>query len=366
MSEQQAEQTSDGSVGAAPGVPHQAGAHSEITDAAVPTVEMSDSPKIAPDHEAPATDAPKHGVPDVGGVRPEPPSLGSLGAKGPRFEPTRATYRPDMNRTPPQLVLMPRRDDYAKDEQPETAPKAPYATLGKRGVSVAAMLALALIGGAVGGALATAGLIQTSAAPAPVMAAAAPAPAPVDPALTASIAKLHTDVDKLRASLEQAKQASRGELVKTADRVDKLEKDQADLTAKVNRPSEVAKLSEVVEKLRAQAAASNGAREVTGSITPPAAQPAQPVAAAAPPAPQAAPVRVADAGRPDAGKPQPKIVDSWALRDVGRGGALIEGRQGLFQVFVGDPVPGLGKVEAIRRQDGRWVVVTTNGLVVSR
>jgi hypothetical protein len=54
------------------------------------------------------------------------------------------------------------------------------------------------------------------------------------------------------------------------------------------------------------------------------------------------------------------------LRDVGHGGALIEGRNGLYEVYAGDPVPGLGRVDAIRKQDGRWVVVTTKGLVVSR
>jgi hypothetical protein len=54
------------------------------------------------------------------------------------------------------------------------------------------------------------------------------------------------------------------------------------------------------------------------------------------------------------------------LRDVRRGGALIEGRSGLYEVYAGDPIPGLGRVDAIRRQDGHWVVVTTKGLVVER
>ena len=59
-------------------------------------------------------------------------------------------------------------------------------------------------------------------------------------------------------------------------------------------------------------------------------------------------------------------VDNWVLRDVGNGGALIEGRQGIFEVYAGDAVPGLGRVDAIRRQDGRWVVVTSRGLIVAR
>jgi hypothetical protein len=59
-------------------------------------------------------------------------------------------------------------------------------------------------------------------------------------------------------------------------------------------------------------------------------------------------------------------VESWVLRDVSHGVALIEGRIGLYDVMAGDPVPGLGRVDAIRKQDGRWVVVTSKGLIVAR
>jgi hypothetical protein len=59
-------------------------------------------------------------------------------------------------------------------------------------------------------------------------------------------------------------------------------------------------------------------------------------------------------------------VEGWVLRDVANGGALIEGRHGIYEVYAGDPVPGLGRIDAIRKQDGRWVVVTSKGLVVAR
>jgi hypothetical protein len=59
-------------------------------------------------------------------------------------------------------------------------------------------------------------------------------------------------------------------------------------------------------------------------------------------------------------------VEGWRLRDVANGGALIEGRGGLYEVYAGDPIPGIGRVDAIRRQDGRWVVVTSKGLIVAR
>ena len=89
------------------------------------------------------------------------------------------------------------------------------------------------------------------------------------------------------------------------------------------------------------------AREVTGSVSQPTT-----VAAAAPVVPP----------KPEVGR-LPR-VEGWVLRDVGNGGALIEGRRGMFEVYIGDPLPGLGRVDAIRKQDGQWVVVTTKGLIM--
>ncbi len=71
---------------------------------------------------------------------------------------------------------------------------------------------------------------------------------------------------------------------------------------------------------------------------------------------------------------QPKVevarlptVEGWVLREASNGCALIESRrQGIYEVYPGDPIPGIGKVDAIRKQDGRWVVVTSKGLIVPR
>jgi hypothetical protein len=59
------------------------------------------------------------------------------------------------------------------------------------------------------------------------------------------------------------------------------------------------------------------------------------------------------------------VVPGWVVRSVYDGTALIQGRIGMIEVEVGDPLPGGGRVEAIRRQDGRWVVVTSKGLILA-
>ena len=212
------------------------------------------------------------------------------------------------------------------------------AASGKRRMgAMAAAIALAAVAGALGGALATAGIAHF---------AGGEQVAANTSAVEASVARIDADVVALKASVEHTAKMGMSQFNKTSDRLDKVEKAQAEPAAKL------AKLSETVDKLRAPPAAPApvaaatpvAAKEVTGTVTAPA-------TAAAAPKPEIARL---------------PTVDGWVLREVGNGGALIEGRQGMYEVYAGDPIPGLGRVDAIRKQDGRWVVVTSKGLIVSR
>ena len=63
---------------------------------------------------------------------------------------------------------------------------------------------------------------------------------------------------------------------------------------------------------------------------------------------------------------KPPVVPGWVLRRVYDGAALVEGRDGIIEVEPGSVVPGLGRIEEIKRQDGRWVMMTSRGMVVGR
>jgi hypothetical protein len=56
-----------------------------------------------------------------------------------------------------------------------------------------------------------------------------------------------------------------------------------------------------------------------------------------------------------------------ALRGGVRGSrALVQNRGGdIFEITGGSILPGLGRVQTIKRQDGDWVVVTTQGIIAS-
>jgi hypothetical protein len=218
----------------------------------------------------------------------------------------------------------------------------------RRASAVVAVIALAAITGIVGGSFATAGIGR-------LLGPDTSATASTTQALQDHIARLDADIVALKAEGDRAARQSASARAKFTDRLDKIEKAQAEPAARL------AKLSESVEKLRA---------------TPP----PTPVAAATP-APAPAPAAVASlpardvtgsiASQVPTPAPKPEIarlplIDGWRILDVAQGGATIEGRAGIFEVYAGDPVPGLGRVDAIRKQDGRWTVITTRGLIVAR
>jgi hypothetical protein len=325
VSEQNAEQTSgeSGSLSAGPTIHHSSKAVSEPVAASVPQSSDVGSPTLVPEQggagETPEADAPRADTP-----KPD-------------------ASKADAPRTPGKVMIMSSGDRAWAgngDAGPEPDAVSSAGMFGQRRLSaLAAVAALAMVAGALGGAMATAGVmhfLSNDAARAG------------NGALAASVSRIDADIQNLKVSVEHTSKMGMSQFNKTSDRLDKVEKAQLEPAAKL------AKLSEAVEKLRAAppaapvpvAAAAGETSEATASITPP--------AAAAP----------ADAPKVEVARLP--TVEGWVLRDVARGVALIESRRGIYEVYAGDMVPGAGRVDAIRRQDGRWVVVTSKGLIVAR
>jgi hypothetical protein len=61
-----------------------------------------------------------------------------------------------------------------------------------------------------------------------------------------------------------------------------------------------------------------------------------------------------------------RVLQDWIVHDVRNGRALVESRYGgLFAVGAGSVLPGIGRVDMIKRQDGHWVVLTARGTITS-
>ena len=217
----------------------------------------------------------------------------------------------------------------ASEPTPELPPAPERAPLVNRFTLLAASLALAAgLGGTIG-ALVTTSLARPDATP---VAFAGRTGLEEFQALKENVVQARVELAAIKAGIDASNRNAAAQLTRIGERIDRIERQQADPTARLS------KAVEAIERI-ARADASTAAKDVTGSVPP----------------------------VPMSGPPKPLgSVDGWILRDVRRGTALIEGRMGIIEVDQGDVVPGLGRIDAIRKQpDGRWVVVTTRGVITA-
>jgi hypothetical protein len=187
----------------------------------------------------------------------------------------------------------------------------------KRVAVLAASVALAALFGAAAGAIGTNASLAAKKPPVEVAA--------IDErkAMQQSIAHLSKEVASLKTNLEAASKTAQNLAAKTADRLAAM----AEITGSISSP---------------QTLPAAGAQ--TTPMPPP--RPAQ--EALAPP-----PMRPA------------VVLPDWTIRMARDGMALVQGHGELYQAVLGAPLPGLGPVQTIKREDGRWVVVTPRGIIVS-
>jgi hypothetical protein len=211
-----------------------------------------------------------------------------------------------------------------------TAGRAPHPEKPRRfALSPALLTMIAVLVGAALGSAATAGLLSMN---------GTPATPPSDPlTFTAAFERIDHELTNLKASIEGSSKQSNAQVAKITDRLDRADKTQSDTAAKILRTSE--SLDRIDHRLTG-----NASGEATGAV---------PSASLAP--------------GPAAADPRRGILEGWVLRDLFNGGALIQSpRGGVLEVIPGDNVPGLGRIEGIRREGSRWVVMTSRGLIVPR
>jgi hypothetical protein len=306
-----------------------------------PKVEVSkaEAPKAeAPEIEAHKTEAHKTEAPAIETIKPDLPKIGAPASDPPRIEipKTAAGTRklatveaphiaPDMDEPKPsaQQAEVGAGDAGGEPAAEGTGPRVSRFTL------LAASLALAAALGGMAGALAAYGLARPG--PLPVVAAGRTNLDEIQ-ALKENVVQARVELAALKVSIDSANRNATAQFTRIGERIERIERIQAEPTTKLNK---------AVEMLDRISRGDGGPqpKEVTGSVVPP----------------------------PANGQNQPPKsgLEGWVVRDVHRGTALIEGRMGIIEVEQGDLVPGLGRVDAIRKQDGRWVVVTSRGMITS-
>ena len=223
--------------------------------------------------------------------------------------------------------------DTAQAEPGEAAPVPARDTIPPRSLRLAMMaipLAAAAAFGSFVGSLSATGLAQFW-----------PRVAPSSPSVAASDAQAPNAelaaVSALKTSVEGEARNANNQFAKLADRLDRIERAQAEPIAKLARVAEAVDRLEKERKGVIPAALAAAGPETTGTV---------------PNAPSA----LAEA----------KILPNWILHGVRGNRALVENRHGdIFEITADSTLPGLGRVEGIKWQDGQWVVVTARGLITS-
>lgn len=177
-----------------------------------------------------------------------------------------------------------------------------------------AVIAVAAALGGIAGALAVSGMGQAARDPGPGAGEAVEA-------LRTSIGQLASEIKALKDGVGQGSQVTAVGLAAIEQRMAGAEQAQATLSARI------ADLSK-----GAPAPGAPVSDEITGSIAP----------------------------------GEYRVVDDWILWRVRNGRALVQGNRGYFEVVQGSALPGLGIVERIVMQDGRWMVFTRSGVIVAR
>ena len=197
---------------------------------------------------------------------------------------------------------------------------------------IAAAIVFAVALGAIAGAASTSSLLRDSSPPADMVAANA------NRALQDSVAQLSSELATLKAGIASAQRSTSTQFGKLVERLDRTEKAQAEPVGKL------AKIQESIDRLE---------------------QRQQHAAAPAPaPAPVPAPEVTGSVAPKEESRPQ--VAEGWRLRDFYDGRAVVESRNGTqFRVGPGSNVPGLGRVETIRRENGKVVVVTASGIITA-
>ena len=210
--------------------------------------------------------------------------------------------------------------DDAKDEPGQAAGPVRNEILPRslRLPMIAAALAAAAAFGSFAGSLTASGVTQLWPHVAPSSSSVAASEAQASNVELAALSALKTYV-------EGAARNANNQFATLADRLDRM---QAEPNVKL------ARIAEAVDRLEKQR--KSAASEITGTVPN-----------------TSAPVKA-------------KILPNWILHGVRGRHALVENSDGdLFEITDDSTLPGLGRVEGVKRQDGQWVVVTARGLITT-
>jgi hypothetical protein len=149
------------------------------------------------------------------------------------------------------------------------------------------------------------------------------------------------NLDGLRTAVDQSSKATNDRFGRFAENLDRIERVSSSSTAKLD------KLALAQTQAPAPAMASS-----------------QPSLSPAPMMASVATTEITGSVSPSERAPR-KVVKGWSVRQAYEGIAILQSPNGVVEVVLGQQVPGLGRIEEIKNENGRLVVESSAGVVYS-
>jgi hypothetical protein len=163
--------------------------------------------------------------------------------------------------------------------------------------------------------------------------------------LRRQVSGVSENLDGLRTAVDLSGKATSDRFGRFAENLDRIERVSSSSTTKLDKLAQ------------AQAA----------MASPPATTPAQPQARPAPMLASAttAPEFTGTVPTPEHASTPRKAVKGWSVKQAYEGIAILQGPNGVVEAVLGQQVAGLGRIEEIRSENGRLVVLCSGGAVYS-
>lgn len=158
--------------------------------------------------------------------------------------------------------------------------------------------------------------------------------------LRKQVSGVSENLDGLRTAVDQSSKATNDRFGRFAENLDRIERVSSSSTVKLDKlaqaqvqaPAPASVASQPSSSQAMPLLASVAAPEVTGSVPPSAPR---------------------------------KVIKGWSVRQAYEGIAILQSPNGVIEAVLGQQVPGLGRIEDIRNEDGRLVVESSGGVVYS-
>jgi hypothetical protein len=148
--------------------------------------------------------------------------------------------------------------------------------------------------------------------------------------LRRNVAALSSDVATNRSALDAANKTASDRFGRFVQTLDRIERDQSTSATKIERMAE-----QKAQVARAEPAATSS--EITGTVQ----------------------------QQPQPTNVRRQVIAGWSVRRAYEGVAILEGQSGVIEVVLGQEVPSLGRIEEIKHENGRSVVLTSKGVILS-